>query len=942
VDTRRIVAFLAAAAVVISGLVALAVPASATSVAAAPPGAATIERSLRAAAGAGLTLRRAADGVVHQLGTATGRPVPRAAGVTVGGDAAARGFLATYGPLFGLRDQASELRVERSTVLAAGQHATRFAQLADGLPVLGGELVVVTDRAGNVLSTGGETARSVHPAEALVTAVTAAATAIRATAKGHRTTANRLTAGTPKLIGFDPSLLGAPGRPGSSPVWQVEVRGTAVRDQVMVDAARGAIVLHYNQLAEATNRLVCDFANTPVNDTTSPPGYACGTANATRAEGDPPSTVSDADAAYDNAGHTADFYQSTVNVDLTALIGSNAGDATGTALRSSSRVCLGLRTCPYPNAFWDGTQMVYGEGYPAAEDAVAHEMTHGVTERISGLAYLYQSGAINESMSDVFGELVDQNDGVNAPDSASSWLLGEDLPGGAIRSMSDPTDFSQPDRMTSPFYTADANFSDNGGVHTNSGVGNKAAYLIAHGGTFNGHTVAGIGVFPTANIYFRVQQLLSTGADYADLAATLPVACQQVSVSLGFVDQCAQVQAAVDAVEMSAQPTVPGAAAPEAPYCAAGKTQRTLFSDNMESSGNWSSPASWTYTDGYATSGHRSLYGFTPDTAPPPSVYGGSVQAVPLYVSAGPTTYVRFTHYDEFDSFQGVNYDGGQVQYSTNSGSSWLDAGALPTDNGYNSTITPNATTSFAGFGGVSSGYVSSRINVTSLGGHSVLFRFRILGDGGVASSWLVDDFALYQCGYPSVVTLTRSAPAALYGYGVTVSGTLRYLVGGAPVPPVTVSLAYRKAGTMVWVALGSTMSTVSGTYSFAVKPAFNTEYQSRFAGSTSFLPATSSGVIVNSVPVVAAAATPATVPHGTYTHINVSVRPNHAAQRVTLQRLVGTTWTWMAYGTLDAASAVTFAVRPLTAGTYTYRVYKTADSDHLVGISANVTVRAT
>jgi len=952
VSTRRTVAVLAVLATAFVGLVAGAVQASARSAtqfgsrattAAGPLDASTAERSLRATGGAGLVLRRAADGVVHQMGTAPGRPVGPAAGTTAGGDSAARNFLTTYGALFGLRDPARELRVRRSTALAAGQHLTRFEQVAGGLPVFGGELVVVTDGSGDVLSAGGETARSVRPAAARVTAGSAAATAVRATAKGHPN-ARGLAATAPSLVAYDPSLLGAPGRAGASPVWRVDVRGAGVRDLVLVDAASGIVVLHFSELAGTTNRLVCDFGNAVIDDTSTPPGYACATSNGDRAEGGPVSAVADVNGAYDNSGAAAAFYQGTLGVDLTALIGSDFGDGAGVALRSSTRVCVAGAPCPYPNAFWDGAQMVYGAGFAGAEDVVGHEMTHGVTQHTSNLAYVYQSGAINESMSDVLGELIDQADGVDAPDTTDAWLLGEDLPGGAGRSLSDPPAFGQPDRMTSPRYQAADIFTDNGGVHTNSGVGNKAGYLVAHGGTFNSRTVTGLGIAKTANIYYRTEQLLSSGADYADLAATLPAACQQLATAAtaGIVAaDCIEVQAAVDAVEMSAQPTT-GAAAPEAPVCSPGKTQRMLFADSMETTSDWhAGNSSWRYDLGYATSGQRSLSGSTP-TGAAPNVYGGSTQAIPLYVTAGPTSYIRFSHYDEFDHYGGVDFDGGQVQYSINAGSTWADAGALPSDNGYNATIRPGATTSFRGFGAFSSGYVSTRINVSSLGGHSVLFRFQILGDGEVASNWLVDDFSLYQCGYPAAITIGATAPAALYGYGVTVRGSLTYAVGGAPVPPIPVTLVWRHPGSATWAALASTTSTSAGTYAFAVKPSFHTEYQARFAGSTSFLPATSGTVIVTSVPVVAASASPATLRHGSATHVTVTVRPGHAAQQVVLQRLVGSTWAWVANGTLNASSAYTFTAMPATAGTYTYRVYKNADADHSVGISANITVHAT
>lgn len=238
--------------------------------------------------------------------------------------------------------------------------------------------------------------------------------------------------------------------------------------------------------------------------------YACTTARQSRAEGQPASAIAEVNTAYTNIGVTASYYQTTLGVDLTAMIGSVPAGGAAKALLASVRVCYTGEQCPWDNAFWDGLQTTFGQGYVAL-DVVAHELTHGVTEKTSNLAYLYQSGAINESMSDVFGELVDLSDGASLPDTTDAWLLGEAAPGGPIRSMSNPGTYGQPDKMTSSdYYAYDG---DSGGVHTNSGVGNKAAYLIGHGGTFNGQTVTALGVAKTAAVYYRTLNTLATGAD---------------------------------------------------------------------------------------------------------------------------------------------------------------------------------------------------------------------------------------------------------------------------------------------------------------------------------------------------------------------------------------------------------------------------------------------
>ena len=136
--------------------------------------------------------------------------------------------------------------------------------------------------------------------------------------------------------------------------------------------------------------------------------------------------------------------------------------------------------------------MFFGDGYASADDVVGHELTHGVTEHESNLVYMNESGAINESLSDVFGELIDQTNGAGNDSASVKWLMGEDLPIGAIRSMKNPKLYGDPDRYLSPlYYTGEG---DNGGVHFNSGVNNKLCYLLTDGGSFNGETITAMGV----------------------------------------------------------------------------------------------------------------------------------------------------------------------------------------------------------------------------------------------------------------------------------------------------------------------------------------------------------------------------------------------------------------------------------------------------------------
>src|SRR5262249_46427006 len=151
----------------------------------------------------------------------------------------------------------------------------------------------------------------------------------------------------------------------------------------------------------------------------------------------------------------------------------------------------------YDNAFWNGTQMVFGDGdgdlfnpFTVCVDVIGHELTHGVTQYESNLPYVAQSGALNESLSDVFGILVKQYPSTTA--TAADWLIGEGLftnkvkPTGkaAVRSMKAPgTAYDDPVLGKDPQPANMADYvrgpADNFGVHTNSGIPNHAFYLAA-------------------------------------------------------------------------------------------------------------------------------------------------------------------------------------------------------------------------------------------------------------------------------------------------------------------------------------------------------------------------------------------------------------------------------------------------------------------------------
>jgi hypothetical protein len=448
--------------------------------------------------------------------------------------------------------------------------------------------------------------------------------------------------------------------------------------------------------------------------------------------------------------------------------------------------------------------MVYGDDadFPLADDVVAHELTHGVTEYESGLFYYYQSGAINESLSDVFGEFLDLTYSGGTDTAGTRWLMGEDIePGatGALRDMEDPTVFGDPDKMTSANYFSvsgdlpEGSF-DNGGVHFNSGVNNKAAFLMVDGATFNGKTVTGLGITKTANIYYyAATNLLTSGADYLDLYHALRQAC---AVQIGVVGitagDCAEVQDALDAVEMNLQPVA--GYNPEAPYCPTGKgVGPTLFFDNFEDGfGNWDVAAltgasRWFGSSFFAHSGAAHLWA---DANAP--VNSDSVAAMDTSYPIVADTYLHFAH---AFGWQQPADDGGLVEYSTNGGGSWSDAGGLFDENGYTGTISDDPLSGLSAFVGDSHGYISTRLNLTSLAGQSVRFRFRQgIDSTGVDLGWVVDDVRIYTCVTPAAPTGITITPP-----GSTFSGVAALL--NAAILPVTTTTPM----TYTWEASGQT-----------------------------------------------------------------------------------------------------------------------------------------
>lgn len=212
--------------------------------------------------------------------------------------------------------------------------------------------------------------------------------------------------------------------------------------------------------------------------------------------------------AHVNAGKVYDYYKKTFN--------RNSFDDKGAKLISTVHVGTA-----WNNAAWNGVQMMYGDGdgktfipLSAGLDVIGHELTHAVTEHTANLVYKNESGALNESLSDIMGVMVEKK----------SWDLGADIytpgkPGDALRSLKDPASIPNPLKPGEGYpdhynkrYTGTA---DNGGVHINSSINNKAAYLVSEGGDHYGVKVTGVGREATEKIYYRaLTKYLTANSDF--------------------------------------------------------------------------------------------------------------------------------------------------------------------------------------------------------------------------------------------------------------------------------------------------------------------------------------------------------------------------------------------------------------------------------------------
>jgi bacillolysin len=468
------------------------------------------DRTAKDAAGA---LRSGFGTPLQLLGDGHGGPTMAAAARAVDDVKVAREFLRRNAGALHLADPDQELVLERQERDELGRRHLRFEQKYAGIAVWPSELTVHLDAAGSVDLLDGNfigTPRRV-PSRPIIEGDDAMERAARAAGT------DRAACGIPQLIVYT-----AQGRYPRL-AWRINVAPTLLATSWMiVDASNGAILDRISRVMDqAVTGSGVDLKGTtrtlhvwqsggsvfmidtskPMYDTSSQPPDLKKTRGAivildaaNQPPNDHPQTFPSVNLTSSNSANswsipatvsaawwlsaTYDYYLHTFN--------RNSIDGQRGTISGVTRFGSGMH-----NAFWLSEQgiMVFGDGdfYAAGTDVIGHEMTHGVTANTSALIYKDQAGALNESISDIFGEMV-ENDALGSND----WIMGTTLTT-PIRSMKDPGRFGDPAKMSDFVHTT----NDHGGVHTNSGIINKAFYLLAEG--LNG----GIGKRDAAAIFFR-------------------------------------------------------------------------------------------------------------------------------------------------------------------------------------------------------------------------------------------------------------------------------------------------------------------------------------------------------------------------------------------------------------------------------------------------------
>jgi Zn-dependent metalloprotease len=474
-----------------------------------------------------------------------------------------------------------------TTIGGQGLRYVSYERTYRGLPVVGGDVVVVTDSAGRVLNT----AVAQQQVISVGTTPKVSAAAARATAEAELATV--ATAGGPRLV-----VLAW----GSHRLtWEVKVTGTRAGGApsvltVYVDALTGAVADRVDLVRDGTGN---GFYNGTVTISTSGSGSSFAMQDQTRpgirCGGQNGATFTGSDDTWGNGSGTN---LETACVDalyavqrewdmLGAWLGRNGINGNGGGFPAR----VGLNAA---NAFWNGSFTNFGrssDGQRQATpiDVVAHEYGHAIFQTTPGGAGSgNENGGLNEATGDIFGALTEAF--ANNPNDPPDFLVGEEVNltgNGPIRDMANPSAKGHPNCWSSAIPNTE--------VHAAAGPLNHWFYLVARGSnpaggpaspTCNGSSVTGIGIQDAGRIYYNAMLAKTSNWRYANVR----LASLNAAVNLFGANspQCATVKAAWNAVSVPVQANEPA--------CGGGGGGTTIFSDTFETATGWTTNASGTDT----------------------------------------------------------------------------------------------------------------------------------------------------------------------------------------------------------------------------------------------------------------------------------------------------------------------------------------------------------
>ena len=713
----------------------------------------------------------------------------------------AQSFLTIYGKIYGIKLPEKELFLaETKEDLALGQHLI-FHQKYNDILVEGGDFRLHFDEFGRLTAANGcfipDLELETSPVLSETQAAQIALNLVLSQQPNIFPTPNITKS---ELMIFRKGLLErVPGK--NYLVYKIEIGNQAnIREFVYVNAQKGQVIEQFTGIHGAKNRILFEYD----------PGTMMSTLVWTEGDAFPGSLTTDQQNEVAAAGHTYNLFFYTFNRD--------SYDGSGAQMVTINNAPIGC-----PNASWNGTNTNYCSG-TAADDVVAHEWGHAITEYTAGLIYAWQSGALNESYSDIWGETVDLLNGygndvgqatlrTDCANTSLRWQMGEDATafGGSIRDMWDPTCDGDPGKVSDTQYICGT--GDSGGVHTNSGVNNHAYALLVDGGTYNGQTITGIGLTKSAHIFWQALNVYLTRiSDFNDQADALEAACSdllgidlntlttaEVTSSSGEMittADCQEVTKVITAVEFRTPPTQCNFSPmldPNTPdQCSAGTTVENIFFDDFEAGlAMWtvssipSNPATWeprfwvadaSLPDGRAGSGAFATNPVNGDCSTDLENGILRLQSPVINVPAAATAPVKMA-FDQNVSTE-FSWDGCNLKYSRNGGAWTLMPAAAFTFNSYNQNLNTtgqgndNPMQGEPSFTGADSGSVNgswgqSQLDLSTIGvapGDNFQLRFELGSDGCNGwFGWYLDDVKIYTCAaiLPIELVHFRVSPAS-------------------------------------------------------------------------------------------------------------------------------------------------------------------------------------